>query len=76
MVPEEPARLCRGLTDRFPPTCVEPSLELVGLSGELPQLEGTSDGTHLWSRAPLVARGTSDGAGTLRLSNAPWAPAR
>lgn len=76
LVPEDPPRLCRGLTDRVPPTCVEPSLRIEGLSGDLPHLESTSDGTHLWSREPVVARGIANGAGRLRLSGEPWAPAR
>ena len=74
-VPARPPRLCASLSRHFPPRCRGGSVELAGISGELPRMEGMADGTRLWSLQRVRARGTIRN-GHLAVKSLRDAPAR
>ena len=54
-------RLCDALAESWPPQCGGPSLRVVSLPPEVPELEETKGGRTRWSERPVQVMGVVSG---------------
>jgi len=58
---QKPPRLCASIAQATFPRCTGPSLRVDGIRAGNLDLDGTANGTHLWSREEIELQGTIDG---------------